>query len=432
MQVSVESPSNIERRVTVVVPVEKLDEAFGKRIANLSRTATVKGFRAGKVPVDIIKQRFGDTARQEALSEVIQSSLYAAINQEKLNPVGVPMVEPKTIVPGQPLEFVATFEILPSVGSVEFNLNSIEKEISTITDEDIERVVKHLRDQHVTWKKVDREANEKDQVIIDFAGSIDGKPFSGGEAHAYPIVIGSKMMIPGFEDGLIGMKEGHAKSIPVTFPENYFAKEFSGKQAEFSVKMIKVSEPSYPEIDSAFAKKLGVKSGEISDLKSDIRKNLERELARLIQQKLKAKVFACLLEKNPIDVPKALVEREANRLHNELHPHHGQHDHNHSEAEMQGFKDSAKQNVILGLLVGELVKKYNIIPNKERIESFITNLAASYENPEEVMKWYKTNKRQMAEVEMRVLEEQVLEKLLESVQVTEKMLSYNDFVKTVK
>lgn len=432
MQVSVESPSNIERKVTVIVPVEKMDEAYGKRIASLTKTAKVKGFRTGKVPVDIIKKQFGETARQEALSEVIQSSLYAAIHQEKLNPVGVPMVEPKTITPGQPLEFVATFEVLPSVGKVNFELKSLEKQIATITEEDINKVITHLREQHITWKKLDRAAAEKDQVVIDFTGTIDGKPFSGGQAHEYPIVIGSKMMIPGFEEGLIGMKAGEERVVPVTFPENYFAKEFAGKAAEFKTKMIKVSEPVYPELNEAFAKKLGVKSGRVEDLQVEIRKNLERELDRLIQSKLKTQVFGKLLEQNTIEVPKSLIEREANRLHNELHPHHGQQEHNHSEAEMQGFKDAAKQNVMLGLLVGELVKQYNVIPSQERIQHFIDTMASSYENPEEVKKWYQSNKRQMAEVEMRVLEEQVLEKLLEGIAITEKMLSYSEFVKTVR
>lgn len=432
MQVSVESPSNIERKMTVIVPVEKLDEAFGKRIASLTKTAKVKGFRTGKVPVNIIKQQFGETARQEALSEVIQSSLYAAINQEKLNPVGVPMVEPKNIAPGQPLEYVATFEVLPTVGTVNFEEKTMEKLVSTITDADIERVLEHLRGQHTTWKKVERAAQDKDQAVIDFEGTMGGKPFDGGQAHEYPIVIGSKMMIPGFEEGLVGMKAGETKNIPVTFPASYFAKEFAGNAAEFKVKMIKVSEPNLPALDESFAKKLGVKSGNVEELKTEIRKNLDRELIRLIQAKLKSQVFAKLLEQNPVDVPKALIEREANRLHNELHPHHGQHEHNHTEAEMQGYKDAAKQNVILGILVGELVRKYNIVPSKERIDQFILNMSASYENPEEVKKWYQSNKRQRAEVEMRVLEEQVLEKLLEGISVTEKMLSYEEFVKSVK
>lgn len=428
MQVSVEATSKIERRITVVVPVAKLDEAYDKRIANLAKSAKVDGFRPGKVPLDLIRQRYGDSARQEALSEVIQSSLYTAIHQEKLNPVGVPMVEPKTVIAGQPLEFVATFEILPEIENVQFQLTSMEKHIATITDADIEKVIDHLRQQHVNWQKTDRAAQEKDQVFIDFRGTIDGVAFAGGEAHDYPIVIGSKMMIPGFEEGIAGMKAGDEKSIPVTFPENYFAKEYAGKAAEFAIKVIKVMQPELPEMNEAFIKKLGVKTGNADDLRAEIRRNLERELDRLIKAKLKAQVFDKLIEQNPVDVPKSLIEKEAKRIHDELHPHHQGHDHGHTDAEMAVFNDAAKRNVALGLLVGELIKKHQIKPNKDRVQSLITSISSAYEKPADVAKWYESNKQAMAEVEMQVLEEQVMEQLLDGVQISDKVLSYNELV----
>lgn len=426
MQVSVEAPSKIQRRVTVVVPVQTLDKAYDQRIVKLSKTAKVNGFRPGKVPLDVIKQRFGDSARQEALSEVIQSSLYSAMEQEKLSPVGVPTVEPKTIVPGQPLEFVATFDILPIVESVNFNVPSIEKQVSTIKDEDVDRVIEHLREQHTTWTKVDRAAQEKDQAVVDFSGSIDGVVFQGGEAHDYPIVLGSKTMIPGFEEGIIGLKAGDHKVVPVTFPENYFAKEVAGKIAEFKINVIKVMEPSLPALDETFIKKLGVKSATLEDLRSDIRSNLERELDRVVKLKLKGQVFDKLLEQNSLEIPQALIEREAARIHDELHPHHKGHDHGHSEAEMAMFNKAGARNVALGILVGEVVKQHKITPDKDRIQAYITSISAAYENPDEVSQWYATNKRAMAEVEMQILEEQVVEKLLEGVQVTEKVLSYQE------
>lgn len=428
MQVSVEAPSKIQRRVTVVVPVQTLDSAYDKRIEKLSRTAKINGFRPGKVPLDVIKQRFGDSARQEALSDVIQSSLYSAIDQEKLNPVSTPTVEPKAVVPGQPLEFVATFEVFPEITAVSFNAPEIEKQISTIKDEDVERVIGHLREQHTTWNKVDREAQEKDQVFIDFRGTIDGVAFSGGEAHDYPIIIGSKSMIPGFEEGIIGGKAGEDKIVKVTFPESYFAKEVAGKEAEFAIKIIKVTEPKMPTVDADFITKLGIKSASLEDLKAEIRKNLERELERVVKMKLKTQVFDKLLEQNPIEIPKALIDREAERIHNELHPHHHGHDHGHTEAEMKMFNEAAKRNVSLGLIIGEFVKLNQITPDKDRIKTFIDSVSAAYENPAEVAKWYSTNKRALAEVEMQVLEEQVVEKLLEGVKVTEKMLSYNELV----
>ncbi len=432
MQVSVEAPSKIERRITIVVPVEKFDEAYDSRIVKIAKTANIKGFRKGKAPVEFIIQQYGDTARQEALSEVIQSSLTAAIRQEKLSPVGVPTVAPKNIVPGQPLEFVATFEVLPDLGAVSFALDKLENVTSSIQDVDIDKVIKHLCEQHVVWKSVSRAAQDKDQVVLDFKGSIDGVPFQGGEAHDYPIVLGSKTMIPGFEEGLVGAKVGDEPVLSVNFPENYFAKEFAGKAAEFKTKIIKISEPDYPEVNDAFVKKLGVKEGGLAGLRTEIRKNLERELARLMKSKLKSQVFNALLDQNPLEVPTALITREASRIHDQLHPHQHDHEHGHTEEEMQGYKVAAKKNVILGLLVGELIKTHDLVPSKERVDATIAGLASAYENPAEVLKWYASDKRRLAEVEMQVLEEQVVEKLLEGVKLTEKVIGYEEFVKSIQ
>lgn len=428
MQVSVESPSKLERRLTVIVPVEKLNEAYDKRIAKVAKDAKIAGFRPGKAPLNVIKQRYGDSVRQEALSDVIQTSLYDAIHQEKLNPVGVPNVEPKMVMPDQPLEFIATFEVLPEMEGFHFDVASLEKQVATITEEDVKRVIEHLRAQHTRWKKVDRAAQEKDQVVIDFRGSINGVLFAGGEAHDYPIILGSKTMIPGFEEGITGMKAGEEKVINVTFPENYFSPEVAGKVAEFTLKAISVSEPELPEMNEAFIKKLGIKSGNIEDLHAEIRRNLERELERVIGAKLKTQVFDKLLEQNAIEIPKALIEREANRIHNEVHPHHGDQQHNHTAEEMATFNEAAKRNVALGLLVAEIVKKKNISADKNRVQAFLTKLSSAYENPAEVMDWYAKNKRAYAEVEMQVLEEQVIEALLQNVTVTEKMLSYNELI----
>lgn len=428
MQVSVEAPNTLERRMTVIVPFEKIEEAYDKRISNLAKTAKLNGFRKGKIPLELVKQRYGDTARQEALSEVIQSSLYAAIHQEKLSPVGVPTVEPKSIMPGQPLEYIATFEVLPEVDAVRFEVIALEKHISTITELDIDNVLKHLRQQQAVWQTVDRAAQDQDQVVIDFRGSIDGKVFEGGEAHDYPIVLGSKTMIPGFEEGIIGLSTGEEKTISVTFPETYFAKEFSGKAAEFAIKIIKIAEPVLPELNDAFINKMGVKSGNLEDFRNEVRKNLEREMSRVIKAKMKQQVFDKLLEQNPLEIPKALIEREAKRIHDELHPHHAGQEHGHTDAEMATFNAAAKRNVALGLLIAKLIKQYNVLPSLERINSQIEHMAGVYENPAEVVKWYATNKRAKADVEMQVLEEQLVEVLLQNVQVTEKMMSYNELI----
>lgn len=428
MQVSVERLTKLERRMTVVVPVEQLETAFEKRIADLAKNAKVKGFRPGNVPVAHVKQLYGASARQEALSDVIQSSLYSAMSQEKLNPVGVPRVEPKNITPGQPIEYVATFEVLPEIGTIKFDAKSIDKNVATITEDDVSKVVDRLREQFIKWHEVNRAAKEKDQVVIDFRGSLDGKVFPGGEAHDYPIIIGSNTMIPGFEEGVVGMKKGEEKVIKVTFPENYFAKEVAGKVAEFAVQAHKISEPELPEITEDLVKKFGVKSGSIDDLRAEIKKNLDREVERLISSKLKNKIFDLLIEQNPLDVPAALIEQEAKRIHDEVHPHHGK-EHHHSADEMAEFNVAGKRNVILGLLIAEYVKQNKITPDGKRVHDHLTKIASSYENPGEVVNWYTSDKRRLAEIEMFILEEQVVEKLIEGLTVKEKKMSYNDLIK---
>ncbi|MDR3491746.1 MAG: trigger factor [Gammaproteobacteria bacterium] len=430
MQVSVEATTKLERRITVTVPVTQLEEAFDKRIANLAKTAKVKGFRPGNVPLSHIKQIYGNAARQEALSDVIQSSLYAAIEQEKLNPVGAPpTVEPKNITPGEPLEYVATFEIMPEIETINFEVKKLEKEVSTITDADVEKVIERLCEQHTTWKEVDRAAKDKDQAVIDFRGAIDGEFFAGGEAHDYPLILGSNSMIPGFEEGVMGIKKGEEKVIKVTFPKDYFSKDLAGKVADFTITAKKISEPHVPAMNEDLVKKFGIKSGNIEELRSEIRKNLEREVERLINSKLKAKIFDLLIEQNPIEVPNALIAQEAKRVHDEVHPHHGNKEHHHTEEEDAHIKDAAKRNVMLGVLIGEFVKQKKIKPDYDRVQKHLAKVAAAYEDPTEVIKWYAGDKRRLAEIEMYVLEEQVIEALLADVAVTEKTLSYSELMK---
>lgn len=428
MQVSVEAPNTLERRVTVIVPIEELEAAYDRFLSKFSKTAKIKGFRPGKIPLNYIKEYYGDTARKEALSDVIQKSLYSALNQEKLHPVGVPMVTPKTVLPGKPLEFTATFEILPEIAEVQFDLTTLEKQVATIQEEDIDFVLQHLRKQHTIWNSVDRPCQDKDKVVIDFKGFIKGKEIAGGKAEGYSIILGSNTMIPGFESGIVSMNKGDEKVVIANFPENYFSKDHAGKAAEFTIRLHEIFEPKLPEIDADFIRKMGVKSESLVDLRAEIKKNLERELKRVIKEKVKQQVFDHLLEKNPIEIPKALIEREAKRIHDELHPHHTDKEHEHSQAELASFNESGKRNVALGLIVAKLLRQYNIVADKERVKAHVQQLATVYENPEEVEKWYLTDKKSKADVEMYILEEQLVEKLLENVEVKEVMISYSALI----
>lgn len=424
MQVSVEKVSNVERRLTIVVPSSKLEEAYTVQINRFAKKANIKGFRPGKAPISYIQQRFGQDARNEALSDVIQEALYEAIRSNALNPIDTPRVEPKAIAPGQPLEFVASFEVLPEIENVLFALENIEKLNVDVTSADIDYVVKQLSKQYTKWKVVDREAATNDRVVIDFTPIIDGKEEADKKAQNLPLELGSNAMLPGFEDGLIGAKAGEDRHLKLTFPDDFPVKEQAGKPVEFKVNVKQVFAADVPELNESFVHQLGVKSGKIEDLNQQIQQSLELERDRLVKESLKNQVFQHLLDQNPLEVPRSLVAREAKKIHDEVYPQHQHHDHHdHSEEEMTQFNEIAKKRVALGLLISEFAKKSELKPDLSRVQKRIQEIASAYESPQEVVEWLSSEGRR-AGIEAQVLEDLVLEKLLEGVPVKEKSISY--------
>lgn len=424
MQVSVEKVSNVERRLTIVVPSSKLEEAYTVQINRFAKKANIKGFRPGKAPISYIQQRFGQDARNEALSDVIQEALYEAIRSNALNPIDTPRVEPKAIAPGQPLEFVASFEVLPEIENVLFALENIEKLNVDVTSTDIDYVVKQLSKQYTKWKVVDREAATNDRVVIDFTPIIDGKEEDDKKAQNLPLELGSNAMLPGFEDGLIGAKAGEDRHLKLTFPDDFPVKEQAGKPVEFKVNVKQVFAADVPELNEAFVHQLGVKSGKIEDLNQQIQQSLELERDRLVKESLKNQVFQHLLDQNPLEVPRSLVAREAKKIHDEVYPQHQHHDHHdHSEEEMTQFNEIAKKRVALGLLISEFAKKSELKPDLSRVQKRIQEIASAYESPQEVVEWLSSEGRRSG-IEAQVLEDLVLEKLLEGVPVKEKSISY--------
>ncbi|OAI48489.1 hypothetical protein AYO45_04885 [Gammaproteobacteria bacterium SCGC AG-212-F23] len=429
MQVSVESPSKTKRQMTVIVPAETVDQVYKTRLQKLSKTVKMDGFRPGKVPVEKIQRQYGDSLHEETLQEVIQSSLYNALAQEKLHPVSQPQINPKNALLGQPLEYVAVFDIAPQIDQVVFNADQIEKRVAVIDEADIDRVIEHLRQQHATWKPITTPAELNDKAVIDFAGSLDKIAFEGGTAKDYPIVLGSKTMIPGFEEQIVGLKAGTETEINVTFPENYFSKNVAGKVVQFAITVKKVLRPEYPTLDESLIKKLGGRSGKLDDLRNEIRKNLERELQRVIQAELKEKVLEILIKQNPItDIPQAMLDREAARIHDYMHPQHHGHAHEHTAQEQAVFATAAQRNLTVGLLLGHLIKQHQIVATREKISEHVATLASVYEDTEAATKWLLQDKQSRAEIEMHVLENQLIAKLLESVKIKEVSVSYNELM----
>ncbi|HEX8586623.1 trigger factor [Pseudomonas sp.] len=431
MQVSVENTSALERRMTIGVPAERIETEVNKRLQQTARKAKIPGFRPGKVPMSVIRQRYEDGARQEALGDLIQATFYEAVVEQKLNPAGAPSVEPKTFEKGKDLEYIATFEVFPEFSVAGFDSISVERLSADVADSDLDNMLEILRKQNVSFEVVDRAAQNEDQLNIDFVGKIDGEAFAGGSATGTQLVLGSGRMIPGFEDGLVGAKAGEERVLNLTFPEDYQNLELAGKTAEFTVTVNTVSAPTLPELNETFFKQFGIKETNIEGFRTEVRKNMERELRQAIKSKVKNQVMDGLLAANPIEVPKALLENEVNRLRVQaVQQFGGNIKPDQLPAEL--FEEQAKRRVELGLIVAEVVKQFDLKPDDTRVRELIQEMASAYQEPEQVVAWYYKNEQQMNEVRSVVLEEQVVDTVLQKASVTDKAVSYEEAVKPVE
>ncbi|SDJ50916.1 trigger factor [Pseudomonas abietaniphila] len=431
MQVSVENTSALERRMTIGVPAERIETEVNKRLQQTARKAKIPGFRPGKVPMSVIRQRYEDGARQEALGDLIQATFYEAVVEQKLNPAGAPSVEPKTFEKGKDLEYVATFEVFPEFSVAGFESVSVERLSADVADSDLDNMLEILRKQNVRFEVADRAAENEDQLNIDFVGKIDGEAFAGGSATGTQLVLGSGRMIPGFEEGLVGAKAGEERVLNLTFPEDYQNLELAGKTAEFTVTVNTVSAPTLPELNEAFFNQFGIKETGIEGFRTEVRKNMERELRQAIKSKVKNQVMDGLLAANPIDVPKALLENEVNRLRVQaVQQFGGNIKPDQLPAEL--FEEQAKRRVELGLIVAEVVKQFDLKPDEARVRELIQEMASAYQEPEQVVAWYYKNEQQMNEVRSVVLEEQVVDTVLQKASVTDKAVSYEEAVKPVE
>ena len=428
MQVSVENTSALERRMTIAVPAERVENEVNKRLQQTAQKAKIPGFRPGKVPMSVIRQRFEADARQEAVGDVIQSSFYEAVAEQKLAPAGQPSVEPKVLEKGKDLEFVATFEVFPEIKVGGLEAIAIERQQAEVADSDVDNMLDILRKQNTRFEAVERAAEKDDQLNIDFVGKIDGEAFAGGSATGTQLVLGSGRMIPGFEDALIGAKAGEERVINPTFPEDYQNLDLAGKTAEFTVKVNSVSAPQLPELNDEFFALFGIKEGGLEGFRAEVRKNMERELRQAIKSKIKNQVMEGLLTANPVEVPKALIASEVNNLRVQaVQQFGGNIKPDQLPAEL--FEEQAKRRVSLGLIVAEVVKQFDLKPDDARVRELIQEMASAYQEPEQVVAWYYKNDQQLNEVRSVVLEEQVVDTVLQKANVTDKSVSYEEAVK---
>lgn len=423
MQVSVESLSNLERRMTVQVPAEKIDDEVENRLKSMVGKVRLDGFRPGKVPLNVIRQRFKSGVYDEVLGEVMQSTFQEAVANEKLRLAGMPEIDPGSPKPGEQLEYTATFEVYPEIELADMSAVELTVPQAEITDADIDKMLDNLRKQQQGWSPVDRAAKEGDQIVIDFEGSIDGEKFEGGTAENMPLVLGEGRMIPGFEEPLVGVKAGDEKTIDVTFPEDYQSKELAGKQAQFAVKVIMVNEVELPEIDEKFVKAFGIEDGSIEKLREDARSNMQRELDQAIAQRIKGQVMDALAEIHDIEVPQAMVKEEISRLREQTAASMGpQADASTLPDDL--FENEAKRRVVLGLVIGEIVKVNDIKLDDSRVQAMLQELAASYQDPQALIQYYRSNPQQMDSLRAAVMEEQVVEWVREQAKINEEASSF--------
>ena len=430
MHVSVETADGLKRRMTVAVEEERIDKAVQGRLKDLSRTVKLKGFRKGKVPLKVVQQHYGAQVRQDVIGDVLQSSFYEAVEQEKLRPAGAPDFEPKTMEPGKGLEYVATFEVYPEIELADLSKETVIKPVVEITEEDVDAMIENIRRQHMTWEAVDRPAEEGDRVTVDFKGTIEGEPFEGGEGTDMEVVIGEGRLISGFEDGLMGVKAGDEKTLELTFPEDYHAKELAGKPVQFAIKVKKVEAPKLPEVDAEFAKQLGIEDGDLAKMREEIRANMQRELDSKLQGKIKEAVMEVLLGSHDFPVPEALVTQEAQALARQMQENFARQGLKAEDLKLEPamFRDQAWRRVKLGLLMAEIVKANDLKVDPARVKAKVEEIAAPYEHPEEVVKWYYADPRRLGEVESLVFEEQVVDWVLEQAQVEEKPQTFNEIM----
>ena len=420
MQVSVESKGGLERRMTVELPANKVNEAINKRLKEIARTVRLDGFRPGKVPISVVRSRFSGQVQQEVFGDLVKSSYFEALAHEKLLPAGDPSIERLEKGDNEGMGYVAVFEVMPEVQLKELDGLTITRPVVQVTDEDLEAMIQKLRKQRTTWNEVDREARLDDQVTIDFKGYVEGEAFEGGSADGVPLVLGSNAMIEGFEEGLVGANAGDERTLDLAFPKDYRVEKLAGKDVKFEVTLTKVAEPVIPELDEAFAKAFGVAEGGVDALYREIRSNMERELKQKIQSVVKEQVMEGLLKTHDIEVPKALIDQEAKTLLSQAKDNMAQSGRSSNlELPVSLFEEQAKRRVSLGLIVSEIVRSNDLKVDPDRVRAKVEEFAQSYEDAQEVISYYYNNKNQLASVENVVLEDQVVDWVLDHAKVEE-------------
>ncbi|MBO8133741.1 MULTISPECIES: trigger factor [Dickeya] len=428
MQVSVETTQGLGRRVTITVAADSIENAVKSELVNVAKKVRIDGFRKGKVPAKIVEQRYGASVRQDVLGDLMQRHFVDAIIKEKINPAGAPNYVPGEYQIGGDFTYSVEFEVYPEVELKDLDTIEVEKPLVDVSESDVDGMLDTLRKQQATWKETDRAATAEDRVTIDFTGSVGGEEFEGGKASDFVLAMGQGRMIPGFEDGIVGHKAGDEFTIEVKFPEDYHAENLKGQDAKFAIVLKKVEERELPELTADFIKRFGVEDGSLDGLRAEVRKNMERELKGAIRNRVKTQVIDGLVKANDIDVPAALIDGEVDVLRRQAAQRFGGNEKQALELPRELFEEQAKRRVVVGLLLGEVIASNELKADEDRVNVLIDEIASAYEDPREVVDYYKKNKEMMNNMRNVALEEQAIETLLSKAKVVEKAVSFNELM----
>ncbi|KAB8310025.1 trigger factor [Erwinia endophytica] len=428
MQASVETTQGLGRRVTITVAKDVIENAVKSELVSVAKKVRIDGFRKGKVPMNIVAQRYGASVRQDVLGDLMQRNFVDAIIKEKINPAGAPNYVPGEYKTGEDFTYAVEFEVYPEVELKGLDAIEVEKPIVSVTDADVDTMLDTLRKQQATWKASDRAAEAEDRVTIDFSGSVDGEEFEGGKAADFVLAMGQGRMIPGFEDGIVGHKAGETFTIDVNFPEDYHAENLKGKAAKFDIVLKKVEERELPEFTEEFIKLFGVEDGSVAGLRSEVRKNMERELKGAVRNRVKNQVIEGLVSANDIEVPTALIDSEIDVLKRQAAQRFGGNEKQALELPRELFEEQAKRRVVVGLLLGEVIRTHELKADENRVKVLIEEMASAYEDPSEVIEFYSKNNELMNNMRNVALEEQAVEAILEKAKVTEKATGFQELM----
>ncbi|HSD67930.1 MAG TPA: trigger factor [Woeseiaceae bacterium] len=432
MNVTVESTGTLERRMRVELPAERIEKEVETRLKSVGRTVKIKGFRPGKVPATVVRQRYGVQVRQEVLTDLMGQSYRDAVAQENLNPVARPKIEPVVAKDGKGFAFVATFEVLPEVRLKNLGKIKVTRPDVEISEQDCDDMLQSLRQQKATWKAVDRKSKDGDRVTVDFDGTLKGEPVKGGKGSKVPVVLGRGQMLPEFEKGLAGIAAGDESTFTVKFPKDYHVADLASKKVEFAVKVHLVEEPELPPLDDSLAEQYGVTEGGLAQLRKDVRSNMEREARQKVTADVKLQVLNTLLELNPLEVPQALKHEEMHNMQHEAMRRMGIEDpeHKHDRGPpMSDFAEAAEKRVRLGLLVNQVIADQQIVVDPARVRQRVEDICSGYEDADKMVASYLGNPQIMASIEPLVLEEQAIDWLIANGEEKVNKVPFKEYMK---